>query len=109
MKANEFVEQLNNDLGKEAAMEVLRQILEETEKNIPPEKRRKITEMAILHNHIVEIVSTPEPVPLTMVRRFNELWKEVYGKMEESEERNGENPIALKKTKVTVAINKKEG
>ena len=109
MTISDLAKFMVESLGKDRAEEILEMLKEEAGKNIPEETQGKITLMAAIRSEIDDCITEPREIPLELVTRFNQLYKECFPVKEEFDRRKKEN--AQKQTgevKVTiVGIGKK--
>ena len=109
MTISDLAKFMVESLGKDRAEEILEMLKEEAGKNIPEETQRKLTVMAELRSEIEECMEEPREIPLELVTRFNQLYKECFLIKEEFDRRKKEN--AQKQTAeakvVIVGIGKK--
>lgn len=109
MTISELAKFMVESLGKERAEEMLDMLKEEFGKNIPEEVQGKLTVMAELCSEIEECMEEPREIPLELVTRFNQLYKECFPIKEAFDRRMKEN--AQKQTAeanaVIVGIGKK--
>lgn len=109
MTISDLAKFMVESLGKDRAEEILESIKAEAGKNIPEETQRKLMKMAEIRSEIEECMEEPREIPLELVTRFNQLYKECFPTKEEFDRRMKEN--AQKQTAeakvVIVSIGKK--
>lgn len=103
MTISDLAKFMVESLGKDRAEEILEMLGEEAKKNIPEETQGKITLMAAIRSEIDDCITEPREIPLELVTRFNQLYKECFPSKIELDRRLKEN--AQKQTgevKVTI-------